>query len=145
VDRESALNLEQDAPAVASFLEENEGALTKDDADDGVYWAAMRPRSTPAERYFARIGWAVYPHGPPSIKFADRVGGSLTAVSAWPVITGYRASAFDICRPISAEGYAVHPEWGQGSTAWVADGNPFLWVVQTMQFHLDNEYQGRAA
>jgi hypothetical protein len=50
----------------------------------------------------------------------------------------------DICKPMTREGYALHQEWTQGSTGWVSDGNPFLWVVQTMQFHMDNEYQGRA-
>lgn len=46
---------------------------------------------------------------------------------------------------MSKEGYALHLEWAQGSTNWVSDGNPFLWVVQQIQFHLDNEYQGRAS
>jgi len=62
-----------------------------------------------------------------------------------PLVPGYRASSFDICSPLSREGYELHPEWKEGPTAWPTEGNPFLWVAETLQFHLDNEYQGRAA
>lgn len=144
-DAETLLNLEQDRVAVAEFLAENGGHLEQDSKDGSVYWLTLRPRSAPDERYFVRVGWDAYPHSPPSIKFADRVGGSLTVKTAWPMITGYRPDSFDICRPLCREGYELHAEWKEGTTAWVTDGNPFLWVAQTMQFHMDNEYQGRAA
>jgi hypothetical protein len=144
-DAETLLNLEQDEVAVAEFLAENGGHLDQDAADPSVYWLTLRPRSAPDERYFARVGWDGYPHSPPSLKFADRVGGSLTVKAAWPIITGYRPDSFDICRPLCREGYELHAEWKEGTTAWVTEGNPFLWVAQTIQFHMDNEYQGRAA
>lgn len=150
VDTESLLNLDHDVEAVAVFLVENGGLLERDDkvhdegGDLGVYWLTMRPRSHPADIYFVRVEWEAYPYKPPSIKFATAAGGSLTVTGAWPVITGYRASSFDICRPMSKEGYVAHPEWAEGATAWPTEGNPFLWLAQTMQFHLDNEYQGRA-
>jgi len=144
IDSESALNLEQDEPEVAVFLEENGGRLDPDDEDGSVFWLTMRPQSQPQERYYARLQWDSYPYKPPSIKFADAIGGSLTVTRAWPRITGYRPGSFDVCRPISREGFALHSEWNQGATAWPVEGNPFLWVAQTMQFHMDNEYDGRA-
>ena len=61
------------------------------------------------------------------------------------MMPGYRPGSFDICEPICREGFNTHPEWRQGSTAWPTDGNPFLWVVQTMQFQFDNDYQARSA
>lgn len=149
IDAESVLNLDTDELAVAAFLAENDGTMMRDDRIDGegdraVYWLTMRPRSVPTERYVARVEWFSYPYDAPSIKFAGGVRDSLTATKAWPMMTGYRPGSFDICRPMTREGYAVHTEWRQGSTAWPTDGNPFLWVVQTMQFHLDNDYQGRS-
>lgn len=144
-DSETLLNLRQDEGEVALFLVENGGALDTGDAGTGVYWATLSPRSARAESYYARIAWDAYPFAAPSVKFGDGIRGPLTVDRAWPVIPGYRTGSFDICKPMTREGYALHPEWVQGSTGWVSDGNPFLWVVQTMQFHLDNEYQGRAA
>jgi hypothetical protein len=144
-DAETLLNLKEDEVAVAAFLADNGGHLDRDDANHAVYWLTLRPRSAPDQRYYARVAWDAYPHSPPSIKFATGIGGSLSVTSAWPLIPGYRASSFDICRPLSREGYELHPEWKQGPTAWPTEGNPFLWVAQTLQFHLDNEYQGRAA
>jgi hypothetical protein len=150
LDAESRLNLELDEPEVVALLAEHGGRLDRDDrldgdgGDAGVYWLTMRPRSHPAELYYVRMEWDAYPYQPASIKFADRIRGSLTVTSSWPVMTGYRAASFDICRPLSKEGYAIHAEWNDGSTTWPTDGNPFLWVVQTIQFHMDNDYQGRA-
>ena len=150
VDAESQLNLDQDEVDVAEFLAANGGRLDRDDrlwresSDAAVYWLTMRPRSHPTETYCVRVEWEAYPYSPPSIRFASGARGSLTATSAWPIITGYRSGTFDICRPMSKEGYATHPEWSQGSTAWPTDGNPFLWVAETTQFHLDNDYEGRA-
>ena len=151
LDAESALNLDDDEAEVVVFLAANRGVLERDDrlpdgvGEAGVYWLMMRPRTAPDERYIVRVAWDSYPYQPPSIKFADRVRGSLTVTGAWPLMTGYRPTSFDICRPMCKEGYAVHPEWRQGSTAWPTEGNPFLWVVQMLQFHLDNDYQGRSA
>jgi hypothetical protein len=142
---ETLLNLQQDRDDVAAFLAAREGALDTDDEGAGVYWVTLSPRSAPTETYYAMIAWDSYPFAPPSIKFGDGIRGPLVVNRAWPVIPGYRTGSFDICKPMTKEGYAVHPEWAQGSTAWVSDGNPFLWIVEMLQFHLDNEYQGRAA
>ena len=149
IDEESALNLDADEVAVEAFLAENDGHLLRDDrldggGDRGVYWAMFRPRSVPTENFFARVEWFSYPYAPPSVKFATAVRGRLDQTNAWPMMTGYRPSSFDICRPMTKEGFLVHPEWAQGSTAWPTEGNPFLWVVQMIQFHFDNDYQGRS-
>ena len=150
IDDESALNLTSDEVAVNEFLSENGGLLDRDDQlaggdDRSIYWLTMRPRSVPTERYVARLQWFSYPYEEPSIKFADGVRGSISITGAWPVINGYRPTSFDICRPMCREGFGIHPEWRQGSTAWPIDGNPFLWLVVTMQDQFDNEYQARSA
>jgi len=144
-DQETLLNLADDEVAVATFLADNGGHLTRDDADPAVYWLTLRPSSAPSETYYVRLAWTAYPHQPPSIKFADTIGGSVAATRAWPLIPGYRAPSFDICKPMSAEGYALHPEWRQGPDAWPTIGNPFVWVAEMLQFDLDNNYTGRAA
>jgi len=150
VDVESSINLDHDEADVAAFLAANGGRVERDDriagepGEGAVYWPTMPPRSHPGKRYYVRVEWDAYPYKPPSIKFAEGIRGSLTVNRAWPMITGYRPGSFDICRPMCREGYAVHPEWNQGSTAWPTEGNPFLWVTHMIQFHLDNDYQGRA-
>lgn len=144
-DQETLLNLAADEVAVAAFLADNEGHLTRDPADKGVYWLQMRPAGTPSEIYYVRVAWSAYPHGAPSVKFAVCVGGSVSVTSAWPLIPGYRPASFDICKPFTAEGYALHAEWRTGPDAWPTTGNPFLWVTETLQYDLDNHYSGRSA
>ena len=150
IDEESRLNLDLDRPAVAEFLLEHGGELfhrtTGDEQDpDGVYWLSLRPRVAPTEMYVARIAWSRYPQAPPSVKFADRVGGSLGVTKAWPAIAGYRPGNFDICKPFTAEGFALHAEWRSGPHAWSLSGNPFLWVVSQLQDDLNDRYLGRAS
>jgi hypothetical protein len=146
IDDESRLNLEDDCAAVVEFLAGFGGELVQrsEDADGGVFWVRLHPRSTPAETYVARIAWTRYPDAAPSVKFADGVGGSLDVVKAWPKCNGYRPGNFDICKPFTAEGFTVHPEWRSGPHAWKTTGNPFLFVVSQLQDDLNHRYQGRA-
>jgi hypothetical protein len=144
-DQESLLNLATDEVAVEAFLAGNGGHLTRDDTDTGMYWLRMRPASMPTETYYVRLAWSAYPHEAPSVKFANAVGGSLTVTSAWPVIPGYRPTSFDICKPMTAEGYGLHAEWRSGPDAWPTTGNPFLWVAEILQYDLDNHYGGRSS
>jgi hypothetical protein len=145
IDLETQLNLLQDSPAVAEFVVDNDGAIACDCGDRGVYWLALRPRSTPSERFVVRVAWERYPPAPPSVKFATEINGRLDVTSAWPLIEGYRPGNLDICRPFTAEGFNTHPEWRTNAERWPADGgNPFLWVTTTLQFDLDNRYQGRS-
>jgi hypothetical protein len=144
-DQESLLNLAADEVAVVAFLAGNGGHLTRDGKDAAVYWLRMRPAGTPSEVYYVRVAWSAYPHEAPSVKFADSIGGSLTVTSAWPVIPGYRPASFDICKPMTVEGYALHAEWRTGPDAWPTAGNPFLWVAEMLQYDLDNQYGGRSS
>ena len=148
VDQETLLNLASDELAVAQFLTEHGGQLVRDDrlsggGDPAIYWLTFRPRTAPDERYFSRYQWFAYPYEPASITIVNEIRGSSQLRTAWPIISGYRPDSLDICRPFCREGYQLHAEWREGSTACRTDGNPFLSVVQTMQDQFDNEYQGR--
>jgi hypothetical protein len=144
MDLESRLALEADEAAVEAFLAEHDGLVQRDEQVPGRYWLTMRPRSASAERFHVCVGWNVYPHRPPSVTFADAVGGNVAVPWAWPAISGYAAGSF-ICKPFTSEGFGRHPEWERGPEAWRPTGNPFLWVVQVLQDDLDHRYGGRAA
>jgi hypothetical protein len=147
LDRESELGLVADAPAAAAFLTGRGGVLhNPTDSDPGTWWAELYPGSDPQETSYARIAWRVYPSAAPSVKFAKEMGESLTDPTAWPVIPGYRPGALDICKPFTAEGFALHPDWAASSQAWSTEGNPFLAVVRELQRNLNSAgYQGRFA
>src|SRR5690349_20862891 len=104
---ESLLNLAEDEVAVAAFAAGHGGHLDRDTADAAIYWLMARPARAPAEVYYVRFAWSAYPHNAPSVKFADTPGGSLAVTRAWPLIPGYRAASFDICKPMTAEGFAL--------------------------------------
>jgi hypothetical protein len=143
IDLESRLNLEADEKAVAGLLAQRGGRLHHDTEQPERYWLELHPRAAMAETYFALVRWIRYPGEPPSVKFATGVGGALDATTAWPRIAGYRAGAFDICMPFTAEGFGVHPDWRTSAEAWRGTGNPFLWVAETLQRDLNNRYEGR--
>jgi hypothetical protein len=153
IDLESELRLVEDAVDVAAFLADNGGTVTPgwtrpaadpDPADEpGVYWLTLRPRSAPTEQYYARVAWSRYPGAPPSVKYATGVRGRLDVTSAWPNVAGYRPGNADICADFTKEGYEAHPEW-VAQRPWQTTGNPFLWVAQILQGHLDRSYSGRA-
>lgn len=147
MDEQSRLLLEEDAAAVEALLAEHGGSLDPDPGGEvGTYWVTLHPRSAPGEAYVVRIAWTRYPDEPPSVKFAEGIGGSLAVVDAWPVVPGYRPGNFDICAPFTAEGHSTHPEWrAQSQAPWPTTGNPFLWVVDILQGDLDRNYGGRAA
>jgi hypothetical protein len=142
-DEETLLNLVADEAAVRALLEGHDGRLVRDEVDPSINWLDLRPRTAPTERFYVRVGWTSYPHEPPSVQFAAAVGGRLGVLQAWPQIAGYRAPN-DICKPFTAEGFSVHPEWRSGPTAWPTEGNPFVWVAETLQYDLDHDYGGRA-
>ncbi|MFI5289564.1 MAG: hypothetical protein ACHQ17_07935 [Polyangia bacterium] len=144
-DRESELSLAADAPAAAEFLTGRGGTLHDTTAQEsGTWWAELHPASQPQETFCARIAWSVYPGAAPSVKFSTEIGGGLADPVAWPVIPGYRPGSLDICKPFTAEGFTLHPDWAASSQAWVPDGNPFLAVVRELQRDLNSDgYQGR--
>lgn len=143
LDLESKLSLEADEGAVAAFLREHGGRLRRDESEAAIYWATMVPASDPTESYLARLLWSSYPGAAPSVKFATSIGGSLEDSTAWPVVAGFRPQSRDICMPITAEGFALHPDWTQTAEAWRSSGNPFLYVVSALQQRMNNQYGGR--
>jgi len=144
LDLESQLNLLRDSQEVVELVAAHDGVVACDAVDRGLYWLHLRPATAVAESYYVRIVWERYPAAPPSVKFADAIGGRLDLTSAWPIIPGYRPGSFDICQPFTAEGFLIHAEWRQGPDRWPSTGNPFLWVTEILQRDLDHRYQGRS-
>ena len=145
MDVESQLRLEADEAEVDRFLTERRGRLVKRDEDPiGLYWALFRPAQAEATAFTARIMWSVYGDQPPSVLFADGVGGATSDVSSWPAASGYRAPN-DVCKPFTAEGQALHADWAAGHHRWRAEGNPFLFVVETIQDDIDRVAGRRAS
>jgi hypothetical protein len=142
---DTLLTLQADEEAVASYLGEFDGLILRESESPESYWLVLRPVSAVGERFYVRVVWTAYPDSPPSVRFHDGVGGAAGSMCAWPVIPGYRTGSWDICKPFTLEGYAVHPEWRQGPHAWQSSGNPFLYVVQTLQNDLNHNYAGRHA
>lgn len=98
------------------------------------------------ERYRLRLGCDGYPDMAPSIKPIDPVTGQSDSVRAWPSCDGFRPVG-DICMPLTAEGFALHPEWmNDPALRWISTGNPILRVLEELQAQLDNpmKYRGRA-
>lgn len=144
MDFESQLRLERDAEVVAATLEAVGGQLVhRDDDPPGLYWARIKPRAVEAPPFVVRLWWDVYPDRQPSALFASEVGGVTALPSAWPAAPGYRAPN-DVCKPFTAEGRGLHPEWANGPHAWRSEGNPFLYVVETIQGDIDR-VDGRRA
>jgi hypothetical protein len=145
VDTESQLRLDRDSAAVRAFLESEGGALIRRSADPaGLYWAQIQPPDSSLNAFVARLVWSVYPDRAPSLLFARQVGGPTDDARAWPAAAGYRAPN-DVCKPFTAEGQALHPDWATGIHAWRGDGNPFLYVVETVQADIDRAAGARAA
>lgn len=140
---ETRFSLEADEGAVVASLDALGGLLIRDQASAGTYWLVLHSRVDEDKPYYARVSWRDYPGAAPSVRFADGIGGSHAVPSAWPNIPGYRLGSFDICKPFTAEGYSLHPEWATGPNAWRSTGNPFVWVVETLQYDLNNDNQGR--
>jgi hypothetical protein len=144
VDVESKLRLESDELVVELLLAQGGGRLVKRVTDPiGLYWAVIQPSAPEARSFVARINWTVYPDRPPSILFADQIDGQTSVLSAWPAAAGYRAPN-DICKPFTAEGHAIHPEWYTGHHRWRSQGNPFLFVVELLLDDI-NRIDGRRA
>jgi hypothetical protein len=145
LDLESRLRLERDVPVVEAFLQPQHGHLEhREDDEDGVYWVLLQPEHTDAQPFIARIAWTAYPDRPPSLLFASDVGGATSDPGAWPAAPGYRAPN-DVCKPFTAEGQALHPEWANGPHRWRSGGNPFLFIVETVQGDINRACGRRAA
>lgn len=145
MDIESTIALERDVPPVEAFLASTGGRLVRRDEDPpGLYWAVIQPAAPGVSPLVVRIVWSVYPHRPPSLQFAPSIGAATTEPHGWPAAPGYRAPN-DICKPFTAEGQALHPEWAAGPNAWRNTGNPFLYVVETVTEDINRVKGARAA
>jgi hypothetical protein len=140
---DTLLTLEADEEAVIASLDEFGGFLLRETDDAAVYWLVLHPKSEPQQNYYARMAWSFYPDHAPSVRYHDGIRGPYDVGRAWPVAPGYRVGSWDICKPLTAEGYALHPEWATGPHGWKSSGNPFLWVAQALQNDLNHNYQGR--
>lgn len=145
MDLESQLAVERDLPSAEEFLASVNGRIVKREQDpSGMYWAVLQPRNRERAQFTVRMVWTVYPHRPPSLLFAEEPGGQTAVAAAWPAAPGYRVPN-DICKPFTAEGQALHPEWASGPHAWRPTGNPLLFVLQTVQGDIDRTDGVRAA
>jgi hypothetical protein len=144
VDVESRLRLAADLPAVEAYLARCGGSVTvRDDDPHGLLWIRFRALTGERAPFIARIQFTVYPDRAPSVLFADGIGGPTSVLSAWPAANGYRAPN-DICKPFTAEGQALHAEWGSGQNAWRTEGNVLLYVAETVHGDI-NRVAGRRA
>ena len=100
------------------------------------------------ERYSLRLVWSEYPDEAPSIVCFDPATGGVDLHSAWPDCDGFRPGQPDLCLPLSAEGFATHPEWRTDPVKrWSADGNVLLRVLDELQAVLNSRshYRGRVS
>jgi len=98
----------------------------------------------PKEVFQARLAWAKYPSQPPSLKFRDPGTGRLDIATAWPNCRGFRPQSLDACVNWCAEGFALHPEWcSDPKWRWDPTGNPLLRTIETLQFEMDEFFEGR--
>jgi hypothetical protein len=105
----------------------------------------VQPNNDERAAFIARIEWTVYPDRPPSLVFVESIGASgVGAPSAWPEANGYRYGPNDVCKPFTAEGQRLHPEWSSGPHAWRNTGNPCLYVMENVQDDIDR-VDGRRA
>jgi hypothetical protein len=145
MDLESRIRLAADQVIVEDVLAEIGGQVVRREDDPvGLYWAVLQPTATGVRPFIARVLWSLYPDQPPSVLFADQIGGQTSMVFAWPAANGYRAPN-DICKPFTAEGQALHPEWASGHHRWRPEGNPFLFVIEALQDDIDRVDGRRAA
>ncbi len=86
-----------------------------------------------------------YPDEPFSVKPVDPESKDPGVAGAWPSCEGFRPTG-DLCMPLCAEGYALHPEWRTDPRwRWEHKGNPLLRVAEELQARLDEptKYHGR--
>lgn len=99
------------------------------------------------ERYSLRLVWPEYPEQPPSVACIDPETGVVESQTAWPECAGFRpGSDWDLCLPLSREGFAAHPEWSKDpAMRWCSEGNALLRVLDELQAILNSRrhYQGR--
>jgi hypothetical protein len=97
------------------------------------------------ETYRLRLACDGYPDRAPSVRPIDPESGRSDVAHAWPACDGFRPVS-DICMPLTAEGFSLHPAWmDDPALRWTASGNPLLRVLEELQAQIDNpaRYRGR--
>lgn len=141
-ERESQLVLEADLGAVRTAASDRLWALVHEDL---IVTVDMTSR-VDGESYRLRLSCLGYPDSPPSVMPIDPETGRSDMVRAWPACEGFRPVG-DICMPLTAEGFALHPEWmNDPALRLISSGNPILRVFEELQAQIDNprKYRGRA-
>jgi hypothetical protein len=104
----------------------------------------LSPRSSPEEKYEARLQWSAYPGQPPSLAFYRSGTDIVNDPCAWPNCSGFRPSSLDSCVHWTAEGHRLHPEWASAAaTRWPTSGNALFRAICFLQDTLDYSYYGR--
>ncbi len=112
---------------------------------DGVTVVVDVCARTDGELYRLRLVCEGYPERAPSIHPIDPATGRSDVARAWPACDGFRPVS-DLCLPLSAEGFALHPAWAADpSLRWIPTGNPLLRVLEELQARLNDpaKYRGR--
>lgn len=138
----AALALKSDLAAVRRKARERGWRV---EMHDGIRVAVSLASAIDGQRYILGIIGTGYPDAAPSIKPIILATWASADRTAWPDCEGFRPVS-DICMPLSAEGFALHPAWQQDpALRWSADGNPLLRVLEELQGQLDNraKYRGR--
>lgn len=141
---ESRLALAADLEEVRTSAAERGWRIVED--DELIVVVEMTSR-VDQETYRLRLSCEGYPDRAPSIKPIDPTTGRSDVARAWPSCDGFRPVS-DICMPVTAEGFALHPAWmDDPGLRWISAGNPLLRVLEELQAQIDNpaRYRGRAA
>ena len=109
LDRESELSLAADAPVAADFLAGRDGTLYDATATDpGTWWrSSIPPRSL--RRPSTRASAGASTPAPRRRSSSPRRSAAARRPRGRPVVPGYRPTSLDICKPFTAEGFAIHP------------------------------------
>ncbi|MBI3894358.1 MAG: hypothetical protein HY313_00355 [Acidobacteria bacterium] len=106
-------------------------------------FATMSPSRAPGEQFQVRLLYREYP-GLPSLRFRDPATGRLDNARAWPQCPGFRPQSLDTCVSWTAEGHALHPEWGNApATRLNRTGNVLFRSLCILQDTLDFGFTGR--
>ena len=140
-DLQAELNLRADAEALHlgrehDWIVEGPNGLVVD----------VRLTAIDREHYWLRFVCDGYPDRPFSVKPLDYLTKNTAILSAWPSCEGFRPPT-DLCMPVCAEGFALHPEWqSDPRLRWRSEGNPLLRVLEELQVRLNDptKYRGRA-
>jgi hypothetical protein len=142
--RQAELNLAADVRDVRLEAENRRWVV---EGPDGLTVYVTISSHIDSEAYCIRFQCPNYPDEPFSVKPVDAETKESSVATAWPSCDGFRPPS-DLCMPLSAEGYRLHPEWSNDPRwRWNPRGNPLLRVVEELQARINDpsKYRGRTA